>query len=108
MGEERIPYVPEWLLGDEHFRATFDAHVHQWAPTRPRGLDAIEEFSKLLTDTATTHLRTHVLHAVTPEHRLGVTASLLRKVQAGGGGLSTQAFRRCYKLRWISTALLTW
>ena len=57
-------------------------------------VDAMSNGHKEVTD----FLRTHVVEAVGPEHRLDVTTSLLRKLQAGGGSVPGRALTRALQI----------
>ena len=72
-------FIPKWLYQRQEFQQSLVSAVEGWIPNRSRGFGALEEFSNLVRQVASTCLRDQVYLAKTPEHKYQVCASVVRK-----------------------------
>ena len=70
--------IPKWLLKNARFLTELDFWFDAWFLGRARGLDAVESFVDEVYKFSTDFMRTNIIQAETPEHKLDTTLAVTR------------------------------
>ncbi|HIF32153.1 MAG TPA: reverse transcriptase-like protein [Planctomycetaceae bacterium] len=86
--------LPTWLLENEEFARSLDCQIDAWKQERPRGLAGLVSFVELVQGYGATFMGSHVVKAVSAEHKLAVALAAANAI----ANLSSASERRLSRL----------